>query len=237
MSGTWNFNPLAFDPATGSGGLPVGKYPVVIKRSAREITQDRTGAMLVCSLEIIDGPHKGITGVYRLNLWNANTQASEIAARQLSALCYVTQTWGLSNLPEGVELWNKPFVVQVVLQKNAEAAEKGYTQVDSVYDMNGNAPVKQAGAPQQQPPQNAPPQQMPGQPPQQGFAPQQPQQPQQPYQQPAQQPYQPQPQQQPVQQQPYQPPQQPAQQQPQQAPAQPSWSQQPPAGAAPSWQR
>lgn len=144
------FDATTVDPATGGGNLPLGVHPAIIKSSAVKPTKDNTGGLLELTVEIIDGAHKGMQGVYRLNLWNANPQSVEIAGKQLSALCHVTNTWHLNAEPKGSELYNKPFKIVVEQQK---APNDQYTQISAVLDIAGNAPVKgQAGAaPQQQP--------------------------------------------------------------------------------------
>lgn len=214
------FDATQVDPAQGSSSLPLGKHLVVIKNSTEQATSKGDGGMLVFTCLVIEGEHKGVEGAYRLNLWNPSPMAKEIAGKQLSALCHVIGQYQLNGNPKGVELFNKPFFVQVTKQKDTE-----YTEISAVFDAAGNPPVKgqapaQQQAPQQQ--QQPPASFMPG-----GAAPQQPagqpswQQPGQGGQQPA-----------------YQPPQQPAQQAAPngQAPA-PSWAQQPAGGNQPSWAR
>jgi hypothetical protein len=151
------FDATQVDPATGSTALPVGTYPVVIRKSSRKGVKDNSNSgMLVLTLEIIDGPHKGQSGDYRLNLWNENKQAAEIAGRQLSALCHVIGIYQLNATGEGqdcAELFGKPFVVVVDVQ----AANEKYTEVKQVLDMQGRGPIRQAAPPvQQQPPAGGP---------------------------------------------------------------------------------
>ena len=202
------FDATNVDPAVGSANLPIGRHPVIIKSSACVATKSGTGGMLVFSVEIIDGPHKGVPGVYRLNVWNDNTQAAEIAAKQLSAICHVVGVFQLNSEPKGVELFAKPFMVIVEKQKDSD-----HTQIVGVQDIAGNAPVKGQGPstpyspasqqPVQQPVQQ--PTQQPTEPAQIGYYAGSPSQPTHATQGPS-------------------------------APAQPSWAQQPPAGP-PAWGR
>jgi hypothetical protein len=145
MSGAYWFNPADHDPTRTGGGqaLPVGKYPVVITGCSKEDSQNNSNnAMLVFTLQAIDGPNKGASGAYRLNIWHEKTTVREIAHNQLAAVCAVTGVGGLTNgCPE---LFGKPFVVDVVPQPNND---KGYTQVNSVFDMQGQPPKKGAPAP------------------------------------------------------------------------------------------
>lgn len=253
------FDATTVDPAQGSSSLPIGRHPVIIKGSTVTATKAGDGGMLVFSLEVFDGPAKGAQGVYRLNMWNPNPQAAEIAGKQLSAICHVLRTFHLNTPePKCAELFGKPFIVIVEKQ-----ADNNYTQVVAVQDINGNPPSKEMQQQAQQP--SAPPMQQ--QPPMQqpaaysaspswpaaGVPAQQPQQPQQQQPAPSWQPpgtgqAQPQqPMQQPQGQMPATPSwgapagQPPMQQQPphiqQTAPptGQPSWSQQPAGTGAPSW--
>lgn len=139
------FDATKFEPAQGTPQLPVGKHPVVITGSEVKANKENTGGYLQLDLQIIDGPAKGQTGPYRLNLYHSNQQTVEIAHRQLSAICHVI---GVYRVQDTQQLHNIPFIAEVALQKDKEAAEKGYTQVVRVYDRNGNEPGK-AGEPAQ----------------------------------------------------------------------------------------
>lgn len=151
------FDPMQHDPSQGGSGLPqlpIGKHPVVITGDEVKANGKNTGGFLELTLHVIDGPSKGQTGVHRLNLYNQSTQAVEIANRQLAALCHVTGQFRLGAGGDDTSvLHNIPFVIEVGLQKDAEAAAKGYTEVKKVYDINGNEPGKQG---QQQPQAAAP---------------------------------------------------------------------------------
>ena len=165
------FNAQQFDPTQGGGSLPVGRHPVIVESSEVKANKANDGGYLQLNLKLIDGPQMGTTGAYRLNLYHSNPQTAEIAHRQLSAICHVI---GVFNVQDSQQLHNIPFIAEVGLQKGEEAAQKGYTEVKKVFDINGNEPGKAGqGAPAAQP------QQQPAA--QGGFGQQQPaQQPQQP---------------------------------------------------------
>lgn len=154
------FNPMAFNPAQGSGVLPVGRHMVEIYASEVKATASNDGGYLQLDLRILEGEHAGATGPYRLNLFNKNEKAVEIASKSLSAVCHVVGH--LSTLTDSQQLHGKPFVVEVVPQKD----KPEYTEVKRVFDANGNEPGKGGGNPQQ-----AAPQQMPAEGPGQGGAP------------------------------------------------------------------
>lgn len=133
------FNPAEIDPTQGVGGFPVGKHPVVIVSDEIKATKDNSGGMLQFNCEIIDGPAKGTVGAYRLNLYNSNAQAAEIARKQLSAVCHVVGVFHLGpNGDDTSVLHNIPFVIEVAPQKN----DPQYTEIKRVFDMNGNEPGK-----------------------------------------------------------------------------------------------
>ena len=145
------FNAQQFDPTQGGGSLPVGRHPVIIESSEVKANKANDGGYLQLNLKLIDGPQTGTTGAYRLNLYHSNPQTAEIAHRQLSAICHVI---GVFNVQDSGQLHNIPFIIEVGLQKGEEAAQKGYTEVKKVFDINGNEPGKAGqGAPQAQPQQ------------------------------------------------------------------------------------
>ena len=159
------FNAQQYDPTQGGGSLPVGRHPVIIESSEVKANKANDGGYLQLNLKLIDGPQMGTTGAYRLNLYHSNPQTAEIAHRQLSAICHVI---GVFNVQDSQQLHNIPFIVEVGLQKGEEAAQKGYTEVKKVFDINGNEPGKAgqgapAAQPQQQPAQGGFGQQQPAQ--------------------------------------------------------------------------
>ena len=149
------FNAQQYDPTQGGGSLPVGRHPVIIESSEVKANKANDGGYLQLNVKLIDGPQTGTTGAYRLNLYHSNPQTAEIAHRQLSAICHCV---GVFNVQDSSQLHNIPFIIEVGLQKGEEAAQKGYTEVKKVFDINGNEPGKAgqgapAAQPQQQPAQ------------------------------------------------------------------------------------
>lgn len=134
------FDATQVDPTQGASQFPVGKHPVVIVHDEIRANKNQDGGLAALTLRITDGPSKGMEGEYRLNLYNKSEKAAEIAHKQLSALCHVTGVYKIEDLRQ---LHNIPFIIEVALQKDPEAAAKGYTEVKKVYDMNGNEPGKQ----------------------------------------------------------------------------------------------
>jgi len=142
------FNAQQFDPTQGGSfqQLPVGKHPVVIVASEIKANKNNDGGMVVYQLQVIDGPAKGAEGPYRINLYSSSDKARSIAESQQAALCYVT---GVFMVQDTAQLHNIPFVVDVkeqtltpeqVEKKNAGETVTPFTQVNKVYDMQGNEP-------------------------------------------------------------------------------------------------
>lgn len=132
------FNPSEWDPEL-TGGLPIGRHPVVITAGEIKPTKENDGGLLEFTLTAIDGPAKGASQKYRLNLYNKSQQSVEIANRQLSALCHVTGVFQLgADGCQFMALANIPFQVEIAKQKNDER----YTEVSGVFDIQGNPPKK-----------------------------------------------------------------------------------------------
>lgn len=143
------FNPLDHNPEQSAGQLPVGRHPVVAIDAEVKATKSNDGGLIEFTLSIIDGPCKGQSGAYRINLYNASQKAVEIAKRQLSALCYATGRFQLGqNGTDLTPLLNVPFIVDV----SPQAQNEQYTEITKVFDINGNAPKAQGGNAQQQAP-------------------------------------------------------------------------------------
>lgn len=144
-----NFDAAQHTPKYGStGALPAGNYTVVISETSAQQTKNGQGQMLVLELRVVDGPLQGGTHTDRLNIFNQNAQAVQIANNALAAYMAVM---GLPRIGDTNELCNRPFKIEIGPQKDGE-----YTEVKKLFDMNGNPPEKAGQAPQVQ--QQAPPQ-------------------------------------------------------------------------------
>lgn len=158
--------PQAFDvnsvqPATGGGGqLPVsdskGHLVVITESEVVPVTGKPNAAYIKFDVRIIEGEHAGAEGVYRVNYFSDSEQAANIAKGQLSALGHVCHVQQLANT---AQLHNIPFRMVVGLQKDAEAAAKGYTETKYVLNADGSkagsapgsAPAPAPAAPPQPP--------------------------------------------------------------------------------------
>ena len=139
--GNLNFDATQVSPDQGGGGgLPVSGpegHAFGITNTEVKPTKDNDGGYLQLNLTIIDGPCQGQGGAYRLNLYNKEPKAVEIAYKQLSALCHATGRFQLANHED---LRGATFRGVVGLQKGA--VEGGYTEIKKILDMQGNEPGK-----------------------------------------------------------------------------------------------
>jgi len=149
-----NFDATQHQPKQGFDKHPCGKFPARITGTSIEATKDNTGGMFVIEYTTQAG-----SMLQRLNIWNANAQAVQIAHGQLSAVCHAVGIFKLDWQNEGAALRGANCQIEIGWQKGSEpSAEKpdgGYVEIKKVFDANGNEPGKPAAAPQpmQQQPQ------------------------------------------------------------------------------------
>lgn len=154
------FNPGAQQPSYAEGGvkLTVGKWPMqIVASEAKQVKDNASAGYLEFTCVLLDGPEKGLSQAYRINLYSDKQDTAAIAARQLTSLCMVCGVF--QTLTDTQQLHNKPFIGVVTPQRN----DPERTQISGVTDMNGNDPGKAAqgvgaaSAPpqQQQPAQQA----------------------------------------------------------------------------------
>lgn len=116
------FNGSAFDatqvePATEFAPIPRGRYLVCVEKSEMKTTRDSTGQYLELAFKVLDGEHNGRVVFARLNLVNHNPKATEIAYRELSAIC---RACGAMQISDSAELHNRPMVIQVELESGQD---------------------------------------------------------------------------------------------------------------------
>lgn len=156
------FNPLEWNPEGGGGKqLPVGKHVVAITGAEPKVSNKGDSTALDLTLEIKEGSLAGVSGTWKLNLVHPNETAVKIAHENLSKIFHVLGY--LQPTADLTPLFHRPFKIEVAPQTKGEGAEKGYTEVVGVFDLNGNPP-KRGQIPAQAAPQQG-----------QGFGQQQPQ--------------------------------------------------------------
>ncbi|MCC7005022.1 MAG: DUF669 domain-containing protein [Ottowia sp.] len=126
------FDATTIEPSATLDALPSNTYPVKIKWTERKATKKGDGELLQIQLEVIDGEFKGRSVFDRLNLWNPNSQAVDIAQRSLSAICHAINLLKVKNHEE---LRGKKLMAKIVY-KPAEGNYsegndvKGYSKLD-----------------------------------------------------------------------------------------------------------
>jgi len=103
------FDATKVEPSEDRGALAPGEYLMAIAKSdirntksGKPFSKSPTGyeALLEAELEVMDGPRKGARAWARLNLWNSNAQAVEIAEREFSAICHACGKLRVSDTSE-----------------------------------------------------------------------------------------------------------------------------------------
>lgn len=125
-----NFNANGIDISNNFEPVPAGDYTVIVTESEVRETKNGTGKYLNLSLEIQGGQFHGRKLWDRLNLWNSNQLAVEIAQRQLAQACHAI---GQLQVGDSTELHYKPMtaIVRVRTEEGREPQNevRGYKPV------------------------------------------------------------------------------------------------------------
>ena len=102
------FNAQSVAPYEQAGAVWEGRVPVVIVKTEIKPTAANDGQhFLALHVKALDAPYTNQENVIRLNLYNKNAQAVDIAQRQLSSICHVT---GKMQVTDADQLLNTPFI-------------------------------------------------------------------------------------------------------------------------------
>lgn len=107
-------------PEQSFAPLPDGEYTARIIESERQATKLGDGAFIKLKIEIIEGDYAGRTLFDRLNLWNKNPQAVDIAQQTLASICRA-----VGNLAprDTQELHNQPLIVRIKAVRRKDNGE------------------------------------------------------------------------------------------------------------------
>lgn len=160
------FNPQAHEAHQAFDPLPAGWYPMVIVKDEMTPTKDDPQqAYLAIDFVIAENmapQHKGRQAWERLNLYNKNPKAVQIANGKLSAIC---KALGYSNtVTDTSVLWGKPLAVKLKV-----VHEQGYDPKNEISGYDSIAARFPGGAVAQA--QHAPQATRQGPPPQAGASP------------------------------------------------------------------
>ncbi|MCD8349999.1 MAG: DUF669 domain-containing protein [Planctomycetaceae bacterium] len=145
MAHLGGFDASKIDPAGPSQPVPEGTYIVTIVKSERKKNKSSNGEHLELKFQIQDGPHKGRTVTGRLNLWNENQTAKQIAQGEMSAICRAV---GVMQPNDSSDLHNLPLEILVGLT-NPNAQGRMYNEIKG-YQKRG---VAASSVTRQPPPQ------------------------------------------------------------------------------------
>ena len=127
-----NFDASQVEPNTGpQAPLPTDWYNVMITDSEMKKTKSGNGGYLELTLKVLDGPYANRQAWDRLNLYNPNAVAVEIAQKTLSAICHAV---GVFQVQDSQMLHGKPLMARIVErppegQYDATNEVKGYAKV------------------------------------------------------------------------------------------------------------
>lgn len=152
-----NFNVGQTAPASGASiCFPLADYPVeIVKEETKAVNGKPNAGMLNYHLKVLDGPYKGQTQIYRLNLWSDNETAINIARGELSALAIVTDRRAMTDSSHLLG-------AQLIATIGPQDENPKYSDVKIVKDIHGRsaaeimAGVAAAAPVQQQPVQQQP---------------------------------------------------------------------------------
>ena len=104
-------------------GLPKGDYALFVAESAIDKTKDNVNGVPGCendrylklTVQVADGPYEKRKFPIRLNLWNKNQTAVDIANKELTSLCHAI---GKMKVQDSSELHFKKFMGSVDVEVN-----------------------------------------------------------------------------------------------------------------------
>ena len=108
--GFTGFNPTEHDFSAGRVLFAEGWHPVEIRDGELTKTKSGDGGRAVLDMVALDGPNKGDTYQYNLNLFNPSADAVRIAKQDLSRLC------ALANKPQGIGDISELFGVRLMIR-------------------------------------------------------------------------------------------------------------------------
>lgn len=145
MADLSGFDASQVDPQQAFDCIPAGEYPVVIVASETKATKDGKGKYLALELQVTAGEFQNRKLFDRLNLWNANEKAVQIARASLSSICRAVN---VLTPKDSSELHAKRLVAKVVVKDDPEFGKrneiKAYKPVGAT--VPASAPVASAPA-------------------------------------------------------------------------------------------
>jgi hypothetical protein len=144
MNAPLNFDATKIDPTDTFSPLPAGDYQVVISKAEVKPTKNQQGRLLELTLKVVDGQARGRVIFERLNLWNQNQTAVEIAQKRLSQYCHAA---GRLRIADASELMNIPVLVTLSIRQDPSGQYGPSNEVRSVKAVAGGSASASAPAP------------------------------------------------------------------------------------------
>ena len=153
MANLSGFNASTTPPMDDFSPMPDGDYRALISESKVKETKAHDGAsFLEFTWELLDEPYRKRKQWSRLNLWNPNQQAVEIAQKELSSICRAV---GVMSPNDSEELHGIPCILHIGTERRSDTGDltnriRGYKPINA-------APTTPATAPQATPSAPTPP--------------------------------------------------------------------------------
>jgi hypothetical protein len=139
-----NFDANKVEPNAGFDPIPAGTYEVVIIGSKVKPTKSGTGKFIELAMQVLNGPYQNRQLWDRLNLWNDNDKAVQIARGTMSAICRAV---GVLTPGDTSELHNRPLCCTVKVKPDQNGNPRN--------EVSGYKPRVQQRAPSAAPAQAA----------------------------------------------------------------------------------
>lgn len=126
--------------------LPAGEYVAALVKSDRKEARSGNGnAYIACEFEVQEGDCKGRRFWTNINLWNSNSQAVEIAQRELNSIMHAC---GRLRVNDTEELHGIPMRVKLKLKDDAQYGPSnevgGYKPLNAALGGNAGSTAPQA---------------------------------------------------------------------------------------------
>lgn len=145
-----DFDPQGHEPRKVLEALPAGWYAMIIVASEGKDVKDKPGSALIeLTLEMDERYHPELKGrkVFdRLNLWNPNPDAVDIANRTLAT---IARSIGLGVFKDSEQLHHKPLAVKLKIRPAREGYDtsnevSGYDALGARFTVEGKQPTAAA---------------------------------------------------------------------------------------------
>lgn len=122
--------------------LPAGEYVAALVKSDKKNAKTAGNAYINCEFEVQEGEAQGRRFWTMLNLWNNNSQAVEIAQRELNSMMHAC---GKLRIDDTEELHGIPMLVKLKVQADKSGQYGDQNRVAGYKPLNAGAGASQTG--------------------------------------------------------------------------------------------